>query len=72
MFEISRKIENGFWWVKNLVTRSYLTKPPVHCRGHIFCAILMKFGQNICFDDFLDKFKNGSYLNQKLGQQVKS
>ena len=32
----------------------------VRCRGHIFSQILMILGQNICLDEMLDKFENGS------------
>ena len=27
----------------------------VHYRGHIFCPILLKNGQNVCHDDILDE-----------------
>ena len=37
-----------------------LEKPSVRSRGHIFSRILMKVGQDVCLDDILDKFKNGS------------
>ena len=36
-----------------------------------FFSIFSKSGQNISFDDFLDKFENGSY-RRKLCRQVKS
>ena len=35
-------------------------KPCVHSRGHIFCPIIMKHGQNVCRDEILDSFENGS------------
>ena len=38
-------------------------------RGHIFSSILLKFGQNVGYDDFLDKTENGSYLNKTLSQR---
>ena len=38
-----------------------LEKPSVRSRGHIFSRILMKVGQDVCLDDILDKFKNGSH-----------
>ena len=37
-----------------------LEKPCVRSRGHIFSRILMKVDQDVCLDDILDKFKNGS------------
>ena len=39
-----------------------LEKPSIHFRGHIFSLILMKLGQNVCPDEMLDKFENGSCL----------
>ena len=35
-------------------------KPYVHSRGHIFSPIIMKLGQNVCFDEISDRFENGS------------
>ena len=32
----------------------------VRSRGHIFSLIIMKLGQNVCHDEILYKFKNGS------------
>ena len=29
-------------------------------RGHIFSAIIMKLGRNVCLDEILDEFENGS------------
>ena len=37
-----------------------LGKPCVHSRGHIFSRILMKVGQDVCLNDILDEFENGS------------
>ena len=37
-----------------------LEKPCVRYRGHIFSLIIMKLGQNVCFDDILDENVNGS------------
>ena len=34
-------------------------KPYVHARGHIFCLIIMKHGQNVCLE-ISDRFENGS------------
>ena len=36
-------------------------KPYLHSRGHIFSPILMKIGQNVCLDEILDRFENGSF-----------
>ena len=47
-----------------------LEKPCVHSRGHIFCPILMKLGQNICFD--LGRVPTWVMWGQKLGHLVKS
>ena len=35
-------------------------KPYVQFRGHIFSPIIMKHGQNVCLDEILDRFENGS------------
>ena len=35
-----------------------LEKPCVHCRGHIFRTILLKFSKNVCRNDILDQFEN--------------
>ena len=37
-----------------------LEKHCVRCRGLTFCPILMKLGLNICLDEILKEFKNGS------------
>ena len=34
--------------------------PYVHSRGHIFCPIIMKRGQDVCLDEISDRFENGS------------
>ena len=44
-----------------------LEKPCVLSRSHIFSPIIMKLGQNVCFDEISDKMSG-----QKLGHQVKS
>ena len=36
-----------------------LGKPCVRSRGHIFSQIIMKVGQDVCFDDILDEFEKG-------------
>ena len=36
-----------------------LEKPCVHSKGHIFCLIIMKLGQNVCLDEILVEFENG-------------
>ena len=50
-------------------------KPFVCSRGHIFSLIIMKLGQNVCLDEILNKFENGScwVRNQvtSLGQMLK-
>ena len=38
-----------------------LQNPCVHFRRHIFSLIIMKLGKNVCLDEILDEFKNGSY-----------
>ena len=46
-----------------LKTRSLgqiLEKPCVCSRGHIFCLIIMKLGQNVCLDKISDEIENGS------------
>ena len=47
-----------------------LEKPCVCSRGHIFSPIIMKFGQNVCFDEISDEFENGScwVKTRSLGQ----
>ena len=37
-----------------------LEKPCVHSRGHIFSPIIMKLGQNVCFDNISKKIENRS------------
>ena len=37
-----------------------LEKPCVRSRGHIFSPIIMKHGQNVCFDEISHEFENGS------------
>ena len=37
-----------------------LEKPCVRSRGHIFSPIVMKLGQNVCFDQISDEFEIGS------------
>ena len=37
-----------------------LEKPCVHSRGNIFSRIIMKHGQNVCLDEILEEFENGS------------
>ena len=34
-------------------------KPYVHSRGHILCPIIMKLGQNVCFDEISAGLKMG-------------
>ena len=37
-----------------------IVKSCLHSRGHIYCPIFMKLGENMCPNDILDKFENGS------------
>ena len=37
-----------------------LEKPCVCATGHIFIPILWKLGQNVCLNEILDEFENGS------------
>ena len=37
-----------------------LEKPSVCCRGHILSPIIMKLGQEVCFDKISDGFENWS------------
>ena len=37
-----------------------IVKPCVCPRGHIFSLIIKKLGQNVCLDEVLHKFENGS------------
>ena len=37
-----------------------LEKPSVCSRGNILSQIIMKLSQNVCLDDILDEFENGS------------
>ena len=47
-------------------------KPYVHPRGHIFCSIIMKRGQNVCLDEISDSFENGPcwVKTRSLGQSL--
>ena len=45
-----------------------LEKPCVCSRGHIFCQITMKPGQNVCLDQVSDEFEIGSCLVKKIGR----
>ena len=59
LIDISAKFENGSSRVRNKFPRSNVRKIWAHSRGHMFCSILMKFGQNVWFDDFFDEYENG-------------
>ena len=39
-----------------------LEKPCVRARGYIFSPIIMKYGQDVCFDKIWDEIENGSCL----------
>ena len=38
-----------------------LEKPCVRSGGHIFSPVTMKLGQNVCLDEILEEFENGSW-----------
>ena len=44
-----------------------LEKPCVRSRCHIFCLIIMKLGQNVCFGEISDDFEN-----RHVGSKTKS
>ena len=46
-----------------------LKKPCVRSKGHIFSQIIMKLGQNVCFDKSFDEFCVGS-KTRSLGQSL--
>ena len=52
--KISDEVENGSSQYKTRSLGQILDKICVHFRGQIFCSVLLKFCQNVCFDDFLD------------------
>ena len=43
-----------------------LEKPSECLRGHIFSQIHMKNGQNVCLDQILDEYENGSCWKKNL------
>ena len=47
-----------------------LEKLYLHCRGHVFILIIMKLGQDVCLNEFVDEFENGSCVLMKLCQNV--
>ena len=60
--EILDYFENWSCRDENQVIKSnFKEKKCAHSKGHNFCSILLKFGQNACYDDLLDKFENASY-----------
>ena len=46
----------------------FLEKPCVCSRGHIFSAVLMKFGQNVCLSKILDELKMGHMGSKSRSQ----
>ena len=52
--------ELGHVGSKTWLLGQILEKPCVHSRGHIFSSIIMKYGQNVCLDEILGGFENGS------------
>ena len=57
----------GHVWCKTRSPGQMLEKPCVYSRGHIFCQKIMKLGQNVCLDEVLDLYENGSRWIKKLG-----
>ena len=43
-------------------------KPYVCFRGHIFCPIIMKLGENICLDQISEEFENWSCMVKTRSQ----
>ena len=53
-------LKMGLVWSKTRSPGQILENPYVRFRGHIFCLIIMKLGQNNFLDEISDKFENGS------------
>ena len=60
----------GHVWSKTRSLGQILDKPCVCSRGLIFCPLIIKLVENVCLDEFLDEFENGSCWVKKrsLGQ----
>ena len=58
------------WFINFAEVGQILEKPCVPSRGHIFSPIIMKLGQNVCFDEISDEVENGSHWSKtrSLGQ----
>ena len=50
----------GHVGIKTRVLGQIIEKPCVHFRGHIFSPIIQELGQNVCHDEILNEFLNGS------------
>ena len=50
----------GHVGLKTFSQGQILDKPCVCSRVHIFCQIIMKFGQNVCVGKILEESENGS------------
>ena len=51
---------------KIMLQGQILEKLCVRSRDHIFYSILLKFGDNVWYDEFLDRFQYGLYqINNK-------
>ena len=59
--EIWTSLKMGHVRSKTRSQGQIIDKPCVHCRGPIFCPIIMKLGQNVCLDGICDEFENGSW-----------
>jgi hypothetical protein len=64
--DILDEFENGYVWLKNVASigrgifpNMAILKPCERSRDHIYCPIIMKFGQKIGLNDILDEFENG-------------
>ena len=63
--DILDEFKNGFGWLKNMAARGHgsfpymaLVKPGEHSRGHTYCPIFIKLGQNMCPND-IGRVQNG-------------
>ena len=61
----SDELKMGNVWSKTRSRGHIKEKPYVHSRGHIFCPIIMKHGQNICLNESLDEYKNAGHVGSK-------
>ena len=63
-----RMFVSMMWWTllkmgvvgsKSRSLGQILEKPCLHSRGHNFCPIFLKLGQNVCFDHVMNPIENG-------------